>query len=211
MSPDPDAYGPVPTLWTPAEAFAAELSAWGPEHLAAMERQTDDLDPGDTPPLHLVVEHAPIWRREHQVPAGIVWIAGVTDHTWDPDGHITATVQVGVHIVAGGLEVGHLVHRYGAIVRAISFARPTMGGHCRRLKLIDEDYTGLDPGERGRVLASGDLSFDAIGVSLGKQPSGPSEHDTPRPDPRPPWPLAPTVEHAFFDVGIINDQDEGDG
>lgn len=210
MSPDPDAYGPVPTLWTPAEAFAAELSAWGPEHLAAMERQTDDLDPGDTPPLHLVVEHAPIWRREHQVPAGIVWIAGVTDHTWDPDGHITATVQVGVHIVAGGLEVGHLVHRYGAIVRAISFARPTMGGHCRRLKLIDEDYSPIDPQERGRALAGAVLSFDAIGVTLGRTPSGPLPGSVPREDPLPPWPVAPTVLYTLLDIDVITDPEEDD-
>lgn len=192
-----DLFGPIVSLATLGDAIATDLRAWMPEYLAALERQTDGAVPGETPALRSVeVRHAAVWRSEEQVPAAVVWIAGVQDHTEDPDGVMTGTVEMGVALFVGGRDLRALtplIHRYAAATRTLLMDRPTAGGECQRLELVDEDFTGIDVQTRDRVLASAEIRYHAHGVRLGQRNAGPGAGDLPRPDPVPPWPPVPTV------------------
>lgn len=203
-----DAYGPMTNLWRFAHTLKDTIQAWGPEYMNALERQSD-LELGETPDLSMTVRHAAVWRQGDPTPHATVWLAGVTDQRIDVDsGQILGDVQLGVFVVVSARDQdanGELLHRYCTVIREIVKDRTGLGGACGGLTMVDEDYTRIEPEQRGRGIASADLSLLAHAVPLGRRPAGPPSDAVPRADPQPPWPTAPTVESAFFHPDLIED------
>lgn len=196
-----DRFGPVTNLWTVAEALKSELVAWMPEYVCAYERQ-NNIPAGTTPAIRSYqVRHAAMFRAEEQTPACVVWIAGVTDHSEDPDGTVEATVQLGVLLVASASTTdatGDVLQRYAAALRSLLFDRQSCGGTAQMMTLRDEDYSRI-ASDRDRTLVAADLSYEALGVQLAQRTYWTAE-DVPRADPRAPWPPAGTVVVSDADV-----------
>ncbi|EHN09420.1 hypothetical protein PAI11_37540 [Patulibacter medicamentivorans] len=188
----PDRYGPLPSLLDVPMAVAAELDAWMPEYLRALERQRG-LELGAVPtPSAAIVRHAGIWRRGEKLPVSVVWPSGVVDYEIDPDsGNQTGTLQLGVLVCAGGSNeelTARNLHLYVAAARSILLHRGGLGGLTTGLREIDTDLTTIDPEDRGRTRAGATIAYEAPDVFLGQVGAGPPLDADPREDPRPPWP-----------------------
>jgi hypothetical protein len=198
-----DGFGPIVSRWTFMEGLRDEVKAWLPEYLAAGDRQ-EGRTAGRTPvPRSWEVRHASILRPQAQLPGCVLWLAGVFNQKVDPDDDtVWGTIEFGINFVVSAKvadATGETLHRYVAATQALFLDRQTVGGTAGSVVPIDEDYTGIDP-RRDAIRLSAELRYHATGVKLGQRNSGPPEAAHPRPDPKPPWPGAPTVESADIDI-----------
>lgn len=209
MTTLPDRILEIPDLYNVPAALGRLLDAWMPEYLAAIERQDDDLELGQLPrPRPAIVRHAGIFGVNDHPPAVVVWSVDVGDHDEDPDGPQIGTVPLGVMVVASAAtpsKTTRVVHRYAAAVRAILMHHPltlpgTAGPRRHRLHPLPEDHSPWTEGARGSVIAGLVLMYEAHQVYLGRRDGGPPPGSTPRDDPYPPWPPAPTVLTTQVDV-----------
>lgn len=193
----PDAFGPIISRWHIAEGMKDDIERWMPEYLAAYARQYPDPPgaPAVIAPQSYTVRHAARMRAGEQLPAVVVWIAGVTNQQQDPEGQRWGDLELGVFLVAGSNEIaatGDLLHRHVAAVTALLMDRDTCNGLAQSLDPLDEDFTPIEP-ERERTLLGADLRYLARGVLLGIRGQGPPPGSDPREDPSDPWPPAPTA------------------
>ncbi|MCK9250351.1 MAG: hypothetical protein M0P31_15430 [Solirubrobacteraceae bacterium] len=202
--PDPDRYGTIVDVLDVARGVADEIRTWSTEYLRALERQTSGVTAGQTAPLNRpTVTHSGVWRPEERPPACITWVAGEAEHHVDPDGRLTVQLEVGVAVIVAAptaASTATLLHRHVAAVRKLLTDRPTASGTCRALRLVDVDYTPVDPETQGRTVARADLMWLAHGVCLGVAGDGPGPDDDPRSNPVPPWPPVPTFLDADLQV-----------
>jgi hypothetical protein len=211
MMSTPDRFGPITDVLDVARAVGREIDLWADEYLSALERQRPTLKEFGPARLHpSVVRHAGAWRPEEGTPACITWVDGDVDHQRGPDRSdpVRCTVQVGVALIVSSDQPEHLaalLHAHVAAVRKLLLDRPTAGGVCQRLDPTGSDFTGIDVEARGSTLAQAELSYDAIGVSLGAPGAGPPRDATPRDDPSGPWPPVERFETADLSTAPTRD------
>ena len=204
-------FGPIISRWTIVTDWLDEIRAWLPEYLAVYERQ-EGLTVGKTArPTTFVARHAGIVRSGEKPPAIVVWPAGVTDEEVDPDTNVVSgTLQLGLLVIAGAnsaAATGDVLHRFTAALTALLYDRTTVAGHAADLRLVDEDFEGIEP-DRERTLLEARLSYEAYGVLLGQRHAGPPPGSDPRRDPTRPWPPEPVAESADVQIVPIRDPED---